>query len=153
MRKLFAVALVAASVMSGGAVSHAAGPTFERIVVDESGPDPDLSAYCGFAVTFTYKGSIILRTFSDRSTGLVELKTLNAVLTLSANGKSYSSRDVGADVLTVSADGTVIITVVGQIPFGFTGAIKVNLVTDEVIVEPHHDLSADLDKACAALAP
>lgn len=153
MRKLFVMTLVAASVLSGGAVSHAAGPTFERIVVDESGIDYGLSAYCGFTVSFTYKGSITLRTFSDRSTGLVELKTLNAVLTLSANGKSLRARDVGADVTTVAADGTVIITVVGQIPFAFTGALKFNPETGETILEPHHDLSANLDKACATLAP
>lgn len=153
MRKLFAMALVAASVVAGGGVSHAAGPTFERIELDESGPDPGISAYCGFDITYSYRGSITLRTFSDRTTGLVELKTVNAILTLSANGKTYRTRDVGADVITVAPDGTVTIALVGQLPFWFTGVVKFNPETGETILEPHHDVSANLDQACATLAP
>lgn len=152
MRKLLVTVLVAASVMAGSGVSHAGGPTIERIPINESGTDPQLTAYCGFDVTYTYKGSMMLRTFSDRASGLVELTNLNAVATVSANGKSFSGRDVGADIVRVAADGSVIIAVVGRIPFSFTGALKYDPETGEVFLEPHHDLSPEADTACAALA-
>lgn len=43
--------------------------------------------------------------------------------------------------------------IIGQIPFGFTGVLKVNETTGEVVLEPQHSTEGDLEDACAALAP
>ena len=52
----------------------------------------------------------------------------------------------------IAPDGTMILSIVGQIPFGpgFTGVLKINLDTGEVIHEPHHfteDVAARLRRA------
>jgi hypothetical protein len=41
--------------------------------------------------------------------------------------------------------------VIGQVPFGFTGVLKIDLATDEVILEPQHSLEGNIEEACAAL--
>jgi hypothetical protein len=43
----------------------------------------------------------------------------------------------------------VILSIVGQVPFEFTGVMKINLETEEVILEPHHTL--DTTQACELL--
>jgi hypothetical protein len=58
-------------------------------------------------------------------------------------------RNVGADVVRVTPDGTATITTTGQVPFEFTGVLKINLDTDEVILEPHHFV--DIDQVCERL--
>ena len=58
-------------------------------------------------------------------------------------------RDVGIDLVRVEPDGTVILSTVGQIPFAFTGVMKINLDTGEVILEPHHIV--DTTRACELL--
>ena len=47
-------------------------------------------------------------------------------------------------------DGTVILSIVGQVLFQFTGVFKVNPETGEVILEPHHFF--DIEDVCAQLA-
>jgi hypothetical protein len=64
---------------------------------------------------------------------------------------TYRFRDVGADLVRVEPDGTVILSIIGQVPFGFTGVLKIDLETGEAILEPHHSLEGDLEKACDAL--
>jgi hypothetical protein len=58
-------------------------------------------------------------------------------------------RDVGIDLVRVEPDGTVILSIVGQVPFGFTGVLKINLDTGEAILEPHHIV--DTTRACELL--
>jgi hypothetical protein len=43
-------------------------------------------------------------------------------------------------------DGTVVLMIVGQVPFEFTGVLKVNLDTGEVILEPRH--TVDTTQVC-----
>jgi len=152
MRKFIVAACMAGMVVAGGPTAHAGQPAFERITIDESGPDPFLTAECGFDVAYSAQGSVTFRSFADRTKGVQEIKTINVAYTVSANGNEYRFRDVGADVVRVAPDGTVILSIVGQIPFAFTGVLKLNLLTGELILEPHHDLSGDLQAACAVLA-
>ena len=134
---------------SGGA------PTRERIEVDETFVD---SVTCTFPVTVHSVGHVTIREY-DRAKGVVSLTTLNIKSVATANGKSVRVHDVGSDQLRIAPDGTVILSIRGQIPFGpsgsdpgFNGVIKINMETGEVLHEP----SAVKDRAaalCAALAP
>jgi hypothetical protein len=55
---------------------------------------------------------------------------------------------VGIDQVRVQPDGTAILSIVGQVPLGFTGVLKLNLETGEAILEPHHFV--DIAEVCAA---
>jgi hypothetical protein len=138
-----------AAVLAAGAA--AAPPTIERIEVDESFPDDFLTEACGVPVTTTATGHVIMRTFSGEGTGAVELNTLNISLTAAAGDNVYRFRDVGADLVRVEPDGTAILMIVGQVPFGFTGVLKIDLATGETILEPQHSLEGRVEEACAKL--
>jgi hypothetical protein len=144
---LLALAAIAAPVASAGK------PTIERFVVDVSEPEPFLTAECGFPVTLHLEGHTIVRSFAGERTGVAQVTTLNITATVSAGDKSYTLKDVGADVVRIEPDGTAIAMIIGQIPFGFTGVLKIDLETGEAILEPHHSLEDRVDEACAALAP
>ena len=46
-------------------------------------------------------------------------------------------------------DGTVVLVIVGQVPFDFTGVLMIDLTTGETILEPHHIV--DTTRACHLL--
>jgi hypothetical protein len=94
---------------------------------------------------------VTVRTFSGEGTGLVELASLNFANTATAGENSVTFRDVGADLLRVEPDGTVVLLIIGQIPFGFTGVLMLDPDTGEVILEPQHSLEGDVEEVCAAL--
>jgi hypothetical protein len=143
------IALVAAVV---GQSATAAAPTIEHVTVsDLDVVDGFLSEVCGVPVTIDIVGHITIRTFDGGRTGPERVFTVNATITASAGDNVYRFRDVGADVLRIGPDGTAILMIVGQIPFGFTGALKLNADTGEAILEPQHSLEERLDAACAAL--
>lgn len=144
-------AALAAAALAGSA--SAGAPTTERITVDETVVDEFLSEECGFEVVVTFRGHIIVRTFEDDGTGPASLTTLNVLGVATANGNAVRIRDVGSDQVRVAPDGTMILSIRGQIPFGpgFTGVLKLNLVTGEVIHEPQH-LTGDAAEVCEALA-
>jgi hypothetical protein len=150
---LLASVLVLAAPLAPGAL--AGKPTIERFDIDETFADDFLTDACGVPVTTTAKGHVIVRTFSGKS--LVQVRTLNIAFTAWAGDNSYSFRDVGADHLQVKPDGTEILMIIGQIPFGidddpqgFTGVLKINLTTGEVILQPKHSIGG-VEEACAAL--
>lgn len=130
-----------------------APPTVERIEVDETTPDEFLTEACGFPVTTHAKGHLVVIESGGEGTGVVAVRTLNIALTATANGKTYRFRDVGADQVRRTPDGFEILMIIGQLPFGFTGVLKVNETTGEVILEPQHSTEGDVEDACAALAP
>jgi hypothetical protein len=129
----------------------AAKPTIERFDIDESFDDDFLTEECGVPVTIRAQGHIIVRTFEGGGTGAAELSTLNLLLTAMSGDNTYSSRDVGADLVRVEPDGTAILMIIGQIPFGFAGVLKIDLETGEAILEPQHSLEGNVEEACAAL--
>ena len=140
--------LVACGLAAGPATG--AAPTFERIDVDDTFADEDLSEECGVDVTTRVRGQVILRAFSGEK-GLLQLNTLNLAVTVSSGENSYRFRDVGADHLQQNPDGSLVLSIIGQVPFGFTGVLKINPETEEVILEPHHSIEDRVDDACAAL--
>lgn len=134
-----------------GPSALAAKPTLERVEVNDLGVvDPFLSSACGVPVTIDIVGHVIIRTF-DGSGGPERLQTLNLVITAHAGDNVYRVRDVGADLTRVAPDGTVILMIIGQVPFGFTGVLKLNAETGEAILEPQHSLEERVEDACAAL--
>jgi len=141
--------LVVAALVAPGAL--AGPPTIERVDVDVTFADDFLTEECGVDVMTHVQGHVILHTFSNGGTGPAEITTLNLALTAMADGNTYRFRDVGADHVQVKPDGTAILLVIGQIPFGFTGVLKIDLDTGEAILEPQHSLEGRLEEACAAL--
>ena len=148
-----AVAAVAGGILAGATPALAAPPAIEVIDVDESFEDTVASEACGFTVTQTATGTVRVRTFEDGGTGVQELASISITRTLSSENGSIRFRDVGVDKFQVQPDGTVVLLVAGNIaPGGFSGALKINLSTEEVILEPQRDRRArDLERICAAL--
>jgi hypothetical protein len=148
MRRILSLAALAALVTSlaTAPVLLAAAPTIERIVVSETFDDEFLSDLCGVPVTTTATGTIISRTFMGK--GVQAVSTVNLALVASSGENSIRFRDVGADVLQ-SANGTLIVLIIGQVPFDFRGVLKIDPATGDVVLEPHW---IDADRACAVLA-
>ena len=113
--------------------------------------DDFLSEECGVDVTTTVRGAVTLRTFSGDRTGPAQLNTLNIAITATAGGRTFRFRDVGADLTRIEPDGTAILLIVGQVPFDFAGALKIDLETGEAILEPHDRSTKQLARACAVL--
>jgi hypothetical protein len=126
-------------------------PVVERVPIEVTFPDEFLTEVCGVPVTTTVTGSVRTITFSGEGTGLREVTTLNLKLIASADGNTFRFRDLGADLVRVEPDGTAILMIIGQIPFSFTGVMKIDLETGEVILEPQHSTEDELAEACAVL--
>ena len=140
--------LVLGALLVPGAI--AGKPVLERFDVDETTPDPFLTAECGVAVTTHAEGHVIVRTL-DGDVGPAVVRTLNIGLTATAGDNVVRFRDVGADVERIEPDGTAILMIIGQVPFDFTGVLKIDLETGEAILEPQHITAENLEKACATL--
>ena len=152
MKRLVLWVTTAAMVAVVAPSAIAAKPTIERIEVSDIGVvDEFLSEVCGVTVTIDAVGHVVVRTFDDREKGLVELQTINIKLTARVGEKTFQFHDVGADLVRVTPDGTTILMIIGQIPGGFTGVLKINLDTGEAILEPHHSLEGDIEEACQVL--
>jgi hypothetical protein len=145
-----ALALVALAVLAPTA--PAAKPDRVVIDIDDTGPDEFLTEECGVPVTFHAVGRVTLRTFDDDgSAGLLQVNTVNIAITVTSGDNSYRFRDVGADHLQRKPDGTLVLGIIGQLPFDFTGVLKIDPDTGEVLHEPQHSIADRLDDACAAL--
>jgi hypothetical protein len=132
-------------------VASGAPPTIERIAVDDTFVDEELSEACGVEVTTRARGHITVRTFEEDGTGVVEVFTINVGLTATADGRVFRFRDVGADVTRIEPDGTVVLLISGQVPFEFAGVVKIDLETGEAILEPRDRSEQQLARACAVL--
>jgi hypothetical protein len=121
----------------------------EVIQVDVTFDDEFLTEACGVPVTTTATGRVTIFTLPDDGVGLQQHTTLNISLVATAGDNQARFRDVGGDMVRVHPDGTVILSIIGQVPFDFTGVLKLNLETGEVILEPHHTL--DTTRVCERL--
>jgi hypothetical protein len=150
LKRLFLL-LVAAVAVLVAPTAFAGAPTFDRIAVNETFEDEFLTDACGVPVSTRVQGDIIVRTFAGEGTGVAQVTTINIGVTAMAGDNTFTLRDVGADVTRIEPDGTVILLITGQVPFAFTGALKVDPETDEVILEPQHNTEGQVEDACAAL--
>jgi hypothetical protein len=132
-------------------VATGAAPTMERINVDETFVDDDLTEACGVPVTTTALGHVIVRTFSGEGTGIAQVNNISVGLTATTGDRTFRFRDVGADVVQIKPDGTLVLLITGQVPFAFAGVLKINPETEEVILEPRDRSEEQLAKACKAL--
>jgi hypothetical protein len=114
--------------------------------------DEELSAACGVEAAVHLQGNVILRTFSGEKTGVAQVNTLNLSATITADGQLFRVRDVGADVTRIEPDGTAVLLISGQVPFAFAGALKIDLETEEVILEPRDRSEQQIARACRVLA-
>jgi len=143
------VCALAAFAWAGVAVG--APPTIERINVDESFADEFLTEECGVPVNVTAQGHVILRVFSGDGTGVAQVNTISIALTATAGDRTFRFRDVGADVVQIKPDGSLVLLISGQVPFAFAGVLKIDPDTEEVILEPRDRSEEQLAKACRAL--
>jgi len=134
-------------VVLGATGAAAQAPVKEVIQVNETFADEFLTEECGVPVTTTATGRVTVFTFNG--TVLQEMTTLNISLVATAGDNQARFRDVGIDQVRVQPDGTVILSIIGQVPFEFTGVMKINLDTGEVILEPHHEV--DTTRVCERL--
>jgi hypothetical protein len=144
--------LLLLAALAAPAAGLGAKPVLERITVDETFVDEELSEACGVPVTGTARGHVILRTFPGEGPGLATVNTINIGITLSSGDRTFRLRDVGADVSRVLSDGTVVLQISGQVPFAFAGVLKINPETGEVLHEPKDRSEAQIARACRALA-
>jgi hypothetical protein len=138
-------ALLAVGLGATGAAAQA--PVKEVIPIDDTFADEFLTEACGVPVTTTATGRITIFTFDG--VVLQDLTTVSVSFVASAGDNQARFRDVGIDQIRVQPDGTVIMSIVGQVPFDFTGVLKINLDTGDVILEPHHDV--DTTRVCERL--
>jgi hypothetical protein len=133
-------------------VAVGAAPTIERITIDATFADEELAEACGIDnVTTTVHGFVIERTFSGEGTGVAQLNSVNIGVTSTAGDRTFRFRDVGADLVQIKPDGTLVLLISGQVPFAFAGVLKINPETEEVILEPRDRSEEQLAKACKAL--
>jgi hypothetical protein len=144
------MSLVALLVVALAGTAAAVGPPeMETITISDTFEDEFLTDECGVDVTTSVDGRITFFTFPDQPLGPQELTSFHVNLVATAGDNSVRFNDVGIDLVRVEPDGTVILMVVGQVPFEFTGALMIDLDTGEVILEPHH--AVDTTRACHLL--
>jgi hypothetical protein len=147
-----AMGVLLLAAVAAPAAGAAGKPVFERITVDDSFVDEELSEECGVPVTGRAQGHVTLRTFAGEGTGPVSVNSINVGITLTSGDRTFRLRDVGADVARVQPDGTIVLLISGQVPFAFAGALKIDPDTEEVILEPKDRSEAQIARACRALA-
>lgn len=109
------IASVACLVIAGPAA--AAKPQMERVTLNDIGLKDDfLTEHCGFDVFFDGTGHFILRSFTD-SEGNLQREVNNFAIHVRVYSEwgSVSVVDVGADLVTYNADGSVTRVIIGSV--------------------------------------
>jgi hypothetical protein len=135
-------------VVLGATGAAAQAPEKEVIQVNVTFDDQFLTEECGVPVTTTATGRVTIFTLPDRKV-LQDLSSVNVSVVSTAGDNQIRVRDVGIDQVRQQPDGTVILSIVGQVPLDFIGVLKLNLDTGEVILEPHHFY--DIEQICEQL--
>jgi hypothetical protein len=124
-------------------------PETETITFSDRFEDEFLTDACGVDVTTSVDGRLTFFSFPDQPVGPQDITSVHVNLMATAGDNAVRFKDVGVDVVRVQPDGTVVLMVVGQVPFAFTGVLMIDLTTGEVIMEPHH--AVDTTRACHLL--
>jgi hypothetical protein len=125
-------------------------PMRETITFSDTFEDEFLTDECGVEVTTSVDGRVSSFTYPDQAVGPQEITSVHVNFVSTAGDNAVRFKDVGVDVIRVEPDGTVVLMVVGQVPFEFTGALMIDQTTGEVILEPHH--MVDTTRVCHLLA-
>ena len=127
-------------------------PNNRADTIDERFVDEELAEACGIDdVTATVNGFVIERTFAGEGAVVAQVNSINVGVTETTDDRTFRFRDVGADVVQIKPDGSLVLLITGQVPFAFAGALKIDLDTEEVILEPRDRSEQQLAKACTAL--
>jgi hypothetical protein len=148
-RAILAGVLLVVAMLGGTGIAQAEKPRIERVDVNDTFVDRFLSRECGVRVTGTATGRVTFKEFDREGTGPLFAVNINVLLTLTAGDNTVRIRDVGSDMERRQPDGTVLLRISGQVPFGFKGTLKINLTTGEVVHEPQR--TQDTGAICAAL--
>lgn len=143
------IGLALLSVTLGTAAAWAVPPERETITFSDTFEDEFLSEACGVDVTTTLNGRITFLVFPDRPVGVQDITSVHVDALAIAGDNRVRFKDVGVDLVRISPDGTLTLMLVGQLPFDFTGVLKIDLTTGEVIHEPRH--TVDTTRACRLL--
>ena len=153
-----AMTLAAACGGTGMPAAAAAGgesPVVQHVAIDSAGVDEFLTENCGFTVLYSVKGRVTLRLFgfgSEVEQGPQLIQSLNLTTTVTANGNTFTFRRAGVEAFQVTPDGAVVFSISGNVPFMFTGSLRIDLDAGVALVVPRHDTRDDFLGACAALA-
>jgi hypothetical protein len=148
-RRFAALFISGAVVLFGPTAAATAQPTKETIEFSETFEDEFLSDACGVDVTTTITGRVTFIDHPDRPVGVQDITSVHVDFLAIAGEDQVRFKDVGIDLVRIRPDGTVVLMIVGQVPFEFSGALMVNLTTGEVILEPRH--TVDATRACRLL--
>jgi hypothetical protein len=132
-----------------GTAAAVGPPERETITFSDTFEDEFLTVVCGVDVTTSFEGRVTFFTFPDQPVGPQDITSVHINLVATAGDNAVQFKDVGVDVVRVEPDGTVVLMIVGQVPFEFTGALMINVTTGEAIVEPHHTF--DTTRVCHLL--
>jgi hypothetical protein len=124
-------------------------PEMETETFSDTFEDEFLTDACGVDVTTSVEARFTFFTFPNQLVGPEDITSVHVNLVATAGDNAVRFNDVGVDVVRMEPDGTVVLMVVGQVPFTFTGVLMVNLDTGEAILEPHH--SVDTTRVCQLL--
>lgn len=124
-------------------------PEMETITFSDTFEDEFLTEECGVDVTTSFSGRITFISFPDQPIGPQDIRSVHTNFIATAGDNSVRFNDVGIDMVRVEPDGLVVLMVVGQLPFDFTGVLKIDLTTGEAILEPHHIV--DTTRVCHLL--
>ena len=124
-------------------------PLMETITFSETFEDDFLSDACGVDVTTSVDGRVTFFSFPDRPVGPQDMTSVHVDFVATAGDNAVRFKDVGIDLVRVEPDGTVVLMIVGQVPFDFTGVLMIDLTTGEAILGPHHFV--DTTRACHLL--
>ena len=102
-----------------------------------------LSEHCGFEVNVTFKGTV------RRPVGTQHLEIANIDWFATAGNKKVRFRNVSVEHDQVEPDGTVTVSVQGHKP-EFSGRMKINIDTGEVVQEPQQ--TGNRDRICELLS-
>ena len=138
-------------VVALGATTAAAAPP-EREVIPFSFTEPFdlLTEACGVPVTINASGTITVLTFPD-GTGPLELDAISITFVVAAGDNQALSRNAGIDLIQAEPDGTVILTSTGVVGVIFSGVLKINLTTGEVILESPQHIEGSIARVCQQL--
>ena len=153
VHRLFRALIVSAvATCSLGSPASAGAPVIERVTVDEQFFDEFLSQQCGVEVITHIAGTIIFRDDPDDRAGVLRHITFNTLVTASADGNTVQWREVALYTLRRTPDGTLVFSRSGQVLLDFSGNVKLDAVTREVIHESQQSRVADrTEEVCARL--
>ena len=121
----------------------------EVLTISTTFHSPILSAACEVDVTVSMDGSVRVRTFPDRPVGVNDLELFKVDWRATAGKTQVRFENVRISAVRTEPDGTVILSISGHRPIEFTGVMKTNLDTGEIVLEPQH--FADITQLCKQL--